>query len=325
MKFQIEKDSPVPVHTQIKERIKIALTFGELRPGDVLPSIRDLEAKIGVGRAVIRRAYLDLQEQGLLEISHGRRVSISESVAPPSMNGNLQDNLDRLVKDVLQQLRKMDLNEISFARYLLSRVLDQDRAKYGLLYVDKSMSMASRSAGQIARAWQVPVSAASMEELPELLKSNRGCIRHLLTSYYRFDQLQVLVNEACGRTSTKVVPVRFVFSQEMTERISSLTKGSTVLLLNDAEDFRRNGQAFADAYHEAFRKTGVRFVVKPATSNSTVKEATQSEDSALVVVSNVVWDRLPENLRKSAKLTRPTFDFDGASLEEARYKVGILQ
>jgi GntR family transcriptional regulator len=56
LKFVIQRDSSIPVHSQIKERIKTALLFGELRPGDVLPSIRDLERELGVSRAIVRRA-----------------------------------------------------------------------------------------------------------------------------------------------------------------------------------------------------------------------------------------------------------------------------
>lgn len=62
------------MQAQIKERIKIGLALGELRPGATLPSIRDLEQQLGAGRAIIRNAYLDLQESGILDMKHGRRA-----------------------------------------------------------------------------------------------------------------------------------------------------------------------------------------------------------------------------------------------------------
>ena len=86
MQIVIDKESSIPQQVQITERIKIGLLFGELAAGDPLPSIRQLEEETGVGRAIIHKAYLDLQECGIIEMrsawetGYGQRIPARSTV-----------------------------------------------------------------------------------------------------------------------------------------------------------------------------------------------------------------------------------------------------
>ena len=57
MRFLVDQVSRSSIHLQIKDQILYAISAGELRPGDPLPSIRVLEAEPGLNRNTIRRAY----------------------------------------------------------------------------------------------------------------------------------------------------------------------------------------------------------------------------------------------------------------------------
>lgn len=50
---------------------------GELRPGDRLPSERDLMDRFSVGRPAVREALQSLGSAGLIDISHGERARIA--------------------------------------------------------------------------------------------------------------------------------------------------------------------------------------------------------------------------------------------------------
>src|SRR5580704_15023583 len=157
MKFVIQRDSSIPLHSQIKERIKTALLFGELQPGDTLPSIRDLEEQLGIGRAIIRRAYLELQECGILEIRHGSRVFVNEYLqirADESLTRQLED----LVEETLNCASRLNVSHSSFAKLLLIRAIELDRTRLSYLFVDTSKALAVKMAQQIGRMWEVPIS-----------------------------------------------------------------------------------------------------------------------------------------------------------------------
>ena len=59
------------VSAEIAERIQKAITKGELRPGEKLPSERDLAKQMKVSRVSVREAYRSLAEVGLLETKRG--------------------------------------------------------------------------------------------------------------------------------------------------------------------------------------------------------------------------------------------------------------
>ncbi len=56
-----------PIYSQIADRVKFAVAGGVLRPGDLVPSVRELSKQLVVNPNTVARAYRDLQTAGLLE------------------------------------------------------------------------------------------------------------------------------------------------------------------------------------------------------------------------------------------------------------------
>jgi DNA-binding transcriptional regulator YhcF (GntR family) len=324
MKFAIQQDSSIPVHVQIKERIKTALLFGELRPGDTLPSIRDLEQELGIGRAIVRRAYLELEECGILDIRHGRRVSINEYLQIRA-DHSVTKELETLVDETLRRARKLGVSHSSFAKLLLIRAMELDRKQLSYLFVDTSKALADEIARQISRMWEVPISGASLAELPELLRSEDHQIHRIIVTYYRYDEVSALVKRLQKREHAEVVPVSVRFTEDMMKQINSLPSSSKVLLVAEDNEYRRHGkQPFADAYTELFGEHDVEFAVRPASSFADLKQIATRNGYALTIVSNSIWDRLPPVARKTSSVTHPRFEVDRTSLEQARISAGVI-
>ena len=60
-----------PIYGQIADRVKFAVAGGALRPGDLVPSVRELSKQLVVNPNTVARAYRDLQTEGLLESVRG--------------------------------------------------------------------------------------------------------------------------------------------------------------------------------------------------------------------------------------------------------------
>lgn len=61
-----------PIYEQITEQFKQVILQGQLRPGDVLPSIRGLAKELKISTMTTKRAYEDLERDGFIETVAGK-------------------------------------------------------------------------------------------------------------------------------------------------------------------------------------------------------------------------------------------------------------
>jgi DNA-binding FadR family transcriptional regulator len=66
---------------EVLERLLRLISDGSLKPGDSMPSERELMDRFGVGRPAIREAMQSLSNMGLVSISHGERARVKELTA----------------------------------------------------------------------------------------------------------------------------------------------------------------------------------------------------------------------------------------------------
>ena len=62
---------------EIAEQIERAISTGEFKEGDSMPSEKELADRFGVGRPSVRQALFTLQQQGLVEITSGTRARVT--------------------------------------------------------------------------------------------------------------------------------------------------------------------------------------------------------------------------------------------------------
>lgn len=72
MKILISNQSELPIYAQIKEQIREQILNGQIKEGEILPSIRQLAKEIGVSVITTTRAYNDLEEEGFIVTMRGR-------------------------------------------------------------------------------------------------------------------------------------------------------------------------------------------------------------------------------------------------------------
>ena len=80
-KAAIDPDSAVLLHEQVAAALRRAIADGEAGPGERLPPARDLAKVLGVNSNTVFRALHTLRDEGLLEFSRGRGVSVT-TLAP---------------------------------------------------------------------------------------------------------------------------------------------------------------------------------------------------------------------------------------------------
>ena len=76
--IRIDLSDRTPPYQQIRAAVLAALATGDLRPGDRLPTVRQLAGDLGVAPGTVQRAYAELEEDGALE-SRGRRGTFARA------------------------------------------------------------------------------------------------------------------------------------------------------------------------------------------------------------------------------------------------------
>lgn len=67
MEIVIDIDDPVPLFAQLIGQIKRAVLAGEVRPGDGLPSIRQLANDLGMNNKTVAKAYRLLERDSVIQ------------------------------------------------------------------------------------------------------------------------------------------------------------------------------------------------------------------------------------------------------------------
>jgi len=152
MEFTLDHSARSPLFRQLQDQIRYAVSVGELRPGDRLPSIRDLEARLGVNRNTVRRAYMELQADGTLLLRQGREAIIAPrptaSAVPPD---HFADAAESLAGLMLRRAEAGGLDCVQFADYLARAARAHDAMYPRCAFVECSRRQASYFADATGR------------------------------------------------------------------------------------------------------------------------------------------------------------------------------
>jgi GntR family transcriptional regulator len=102
--FLISQSDKRPIYLQIMEQIRQRIAVGDWTEGQPIPSIRQLAVDLQVSVITVKRAYLELEREGVIVTQHGK----GSQVAPnPGLGTRLQE--EELKKHLEQAIRLADL------------------------------------------------------------------------------------------------------------------------------------------------------------------------------------------------------------------------
>jgi GntR family transcriptional regulator len=76
-RFRLDSVSGVPVYRQIIDQVQGGISTGSLRPGDQLPTVRQVAVDLEINPNTVLRAYRELEIRGVLETEQGRGTFVS--------------------------------------------------------------------------------------------------------------------------------------------------------------------------------------------------------------------------------------------------------
>ena len=87
------------------DEIRTLVASGVLRPGDKLPSIREVAVSLRINPASVVKAYNELKHQGLLDVDHGRGAFVRAT--GDVVNQSRQELIAREVRALVSKARTL--------------------------------------------------------------------------------------------------------------------------------------------------------------------------------------------------------------------------
>lgn len=124
MLLQLDPHSGVPMYRQMMDQIRFHMASGLLKPGDELPSIRNLSADLGINPMTISKAYAYLERDGHILRRPGRPLVVREQKAEDQQE-NRFDQLRAALRPVVVMARQLALSREECLD-LFGELLDED-------------------------------------------------------------------------------------------------------------------------------------------------------------------------------------------------------
>jgi len=117
LRVSLNLESPIPAYRQIADDLRRHLVDERLKPGDLLPPIRQLALDLGVHFNTVALAYRLLSDEGWLELKRRRGATVIARNAPRAVDRRQVDGLLRQMAQIAAQLRSagMSSRQISSA------------------------------------------------------------------------------------------------------------------------------------------------------------------------------------------------------------------
>src|SRR3982074_1934807 len=95
IEFRLDVRTGVTTYLQLVHQVRHAVRLGHLRPGDQLPTVREVVAKLAINPNTVLKAYRDLEREGLVVSRPGQGTFVRRALpaAPPADLAALPEGL----------------------------------------------------------------------------------------------------------------------------------------------------------------------------------------------------------------------------------------
>jgi len=120
--LHVDERDPRPIYSQLAAQVKEQIRRGLIRPGDELPSVRDIASALGINLHTAHRAYQVLRDDGVIVLRLGRRPRVSALREEPAGREEIQRRLTDRLNELITEAFHLGLSTRDF-RSLVDEML----------------------------------------------------------------------------------------------------------------------------------------------------------------------------------------------------------
>ncbi|MBQ1757006.1 MAG: GntR family transcriptional regulator [Erysipelotrichaceae bacterium] len=116
MRIIINNNSMIPIYEQVVSQIESNIINGELKEGDILPSVRALSSELKISALTVKKAYDYLETEGFVTTVHGKGTFVNAAdrqLAYEARRKAVEDDLYKAIQQGYSAgLSKEEIKEI---------------------------------------------------------------------------------------------------------------------------------------------------------------------------------------------------------------------
>jgi DNA-binding transcriptional regulator YhcF (GntR family) len=228
MEIRLSRESEVPLRRQLAEQIVFLIGVGKLRPGQQLPSVRELARRLKIHHNTVSEAYQALVRRTWLVRQRGSRLVVgSRELERGSPAG---DGLDDVINAAMRRAREEGYTLKQLRERVKKRLVAQ-RPDH-ILVVDREPGFREIMRQEIRQVLGWPVQTCSQEELA--MTHGLADRAQVATPEYNVDEVEPLLAK-----DRPAVFLTFSTADEPLEAIHSLREPSVVAMVSISEALLR--------------------------------------------------------------------------------------
>ena len=107
--LHVNPASPEPIYRQIAEQLRRLVAAGQLRPGDGLPSVREVAAAHAINPMTVSRAYSQLEAEGVLERLRGKGMAVAARSRRGDGVAARMQRVEPVLREAARHCRELEL------------------------------------------------------------------------------------------------------------------------------------------------------------------------------------------------------------------------
>jgi DNA-binding transcriptional regulator YhcF (GntR family) len=305
--LDVERDSDVPISTQIYWQLAYQIDSGRLQPGERLLPVRELGAALRVNPNTIRAVYRRLADAGYVTSRHGAGTVVADR--PPKRRR--PDELAAIVSELLRRGAQAGFtpDEVSSATYAAATERKRPGPLVRVLFAECTNADAGYDAERLNTefAGRIEAEGTLLDEIPERLE--RFHYDLVATSTFHADEAQALVGGRAPVVAMLVGP-GYV---ELVHEIAALPAGSHVGVVCASE---RGADNIAETLQIAGTR-GVEIVAAIMGDDARLKLVDETAD-VILMSREALSAGYDKRLERPERVRPWTYEFDPAGLEILR-------
>jgi GntR family transcriptional regulator len=121
--LHVEPGSGLPVYLQIVDQVRRAVAIGVLKPGEQLPTVKQLAGDLVVNPATVSRALRELEHLDIVQSLPGRGAFVRAEAAVGVAKSGARDVVSAAIDAAIREARSLGVDE-SEVHELFGRALD---------------------------------------------------------------------------------------------------------------------------------------------------------------------------------------------------------